>query len=311
MGRVVIPNLHHLELFYYVALHGGVSRAARHMPYGIQQPAISKQLLQFEADVGVRLFERQPFRLTAEGRLFFAVAEPFFAALENAYAGVRAGAQPPLRIAAPELVLRDYLPGVIDDMHRRHPALRFDLETGYQAAVERRLLEGAVDFAIVARASPPRAGLAQVPLLELPLALAVPPRSPVRAARDLWSGGPIAHSLIALPAEHGITPVFERGLRQMKVRWPARCTAPSLGVVLDYVAQGRGIGVAVAPPRPFRGARVRLVPLPGFDSVPVVALWRPPGGPLHAALRAVIEAHGEVWRRRQRAAPIPRRNGGH
>jgi len=41
-------NVHHLELFYYVAKHAGVSAAARHMPYGIQQPAISAQILQFE-----------------------------------------------------------------------------------------------------------------------------------------------------------------------------------------------------------------------------------------------------------------------
>ena len=36
-------NIHHLELFYYVARHGGISEAVRNMPYGIQQPAISGQ----------------------------------------------------------------------------------------------------------------------------------------------------------------------------------------------------------------------------------------------------------------------------
>ena len=60
-------NIHQLELFYYVTRHGGISRAVRHMPYGIQQPAISSQLLQLEQNLGVKLFERQPFRLTAAG----------------------------------------------------------------------------------------------------------------------------------------------------------------------------------------------------------------------------------------------------
>ena len=41
-------NVHHLELFYYVARHGGISSAVRHMPYGIQQPAVSSQVLQLE-----------------------------------------------------------------------------------------------------------------------------------------------------------------------------------------------------------------------------------------------------------------------
>jgi DNA-binding transcriptional LysR family regulator len=41
-------NIHHLELFYYVAGHGGISEAVRHMPYGIQQPAVSDQVIQLE-----------------------------------------------------------------------------------------------------------------------------------------------------------------------------------------------------------------------------------------------------------------------
>ena len=63
-----LMNIHHLELFYYVATHRGVSAAARHIPYGIQQPAISAQILQLEQQLGVALFRRRPFDLTDEGR---------------------------------------------------------------------------------------------------------------------------------------------------------------------------------------------------------------------------------------------------
>ena len=47
------PNLHHLELFYYVAKYGGITPAVRKMPYGIQQPAVSGQMLQLERELGV------------------------------------------------------------------------------------------------------------------------------------------------------------------------------------------------------------------------------------------------------------------
>jgi hypothetical protein len=60
-------NIHHLELFYHVARHGGISGAVRHMPCAIQQPAVSNQIRQLEEDLGVKLFERQPFQLTPEG----------------------------------------------------------------------------------------------------------------------------------------------------------------------------------------------------------------------------------------------------
>ncbi|RYD31150.1 MAG: LysR family transcriptional regulator, partial [Verrucomicrobiaceae bacterium] len=49
-------NIHHLELFYHVARCRGVSAAARQMPYGIQQPAISAQILQLENSLGKTLF---------------------------------------------------------------------------------------------------------------------------------------------------------------------------------------------------------------------------------------------------------------
>ena len=44
-------NIHHLELFYYVARYRGISRAVRNTPYGIQQPAVSSQILLLEQDL--------------------------------------------------------------------------------------------------------------------------------------------------------------------------------------------------------------------------------------------------------------------
>ena len=57
-------NIHHLELFYYVARHGGISEAVRNIPYGIQQPAVSGQIAQLEEFLGTTLFHRRPFSLT-------------------------------------------------------------------------------------------------------------------------------------------------------------------------------------------------------------------------------------------------------
>jgi len=61
-------NIHHLELFYYVAKHGGIMEAVRKIPYGIQQPAVSLQIIQLERSLGTKLFQRRPFALTGEGR---------------------------------------------------------------------------------------------------------------------------------------------------------------------------------------------------------------------------------------------------
>ena len=71
-------NVHHLELFYFVARFGGISEAVRNMPYGIQQPAVSSQIIQLEEFLGVTLFQRRPFELTPAGDELYQFAAPFF-----------------------------------------------------------------------------------------------------------------------------------------------------------------------------------------------------------------------------------------
>src|SRR4051812_38349542 len=92
-------NVHHLELFYYVARHGGISAAVRHIPYGIQQPAGSGQMRALEENVGARLFERSPFRLTPAGEKLFAHVQPFFEPLAALATTLRnEGEEPALRL---------------------------------------------------------------------------------------------------------------------------------------------------------------------------------------------------------------------
>ena len=76
-------NVHHLELFYYVAKYQGITQAVRKMPYGIQQPAVSGQILQLEKNLGLRLFHRRPFALTAAGEELYAFSKPFFSQLDQ------------------------------------------------------------------------------------------------------------------------------------------------------------------------------------------------------------------------------------
>src|SRR5206468_8657680 len=105
-----IMNIHHLELFYYVARHGGISEAVRNIPYGIQQPAVSAQIIQLEESLGVTLFQRRPFSLTGPGEKLFRFIQPFFEGLESLADELRGGAAQQLRFGASGTILRDHLP---------------------------------------------------------------------------------------------------------------------------------------------------------------------------------------------------------
>lgn len=289
-------NLHHLELFYYVARHGGISRAVRKMPYGIQQPAVSSQILALEEDLATKLFERQPFRLTPDGEQLYAFVRQFFDQVEDVCTAVRKKNAPILRIAASELILRDYLPSIIQRMKQLHPTLRFSLKSGHQADVEKWLEEREIDLAVTPLHTAPAATLHSLPIVKLPLVLLVPKKSPIKSADQLWQQSPIPEPLIRLPLTEGITRAFDRGLKKRGVDWPVSIEASSTELVTQYVANGYGVGVTVNLPNLVKHRAVRALPLPDFEPVEIAALWRPPTDALHDSLRTVISARAkELW----------------
>src|SRR6187549_533785 len=99
-------NIHHLELFYYVARHGGITEAVRKIPYGIQQPAVSGQVAQLEEHLGVTLFQRRPFALTPSGEKLYAFIQPFFSNIEKLASDLQGGTSRQIRIGASTIVLR-------------------------------------------------------------------------------------------------------------------------------------------------------------------------------------------------------------
>ena len=152
-------NIHHLELFYYVAKFRGISEAVRHMPYGIQQPAISGQILQLEADIGRPLFQRRPFQLTAAGEELFAYVEPFFGKLPEMSEKMRGGVTQLLRIAASAIILRDHLPSLINSLRRKYPALTITLHDATQAEIETLFASQEIDIGITVLEGKPSPGL--------------------------------------------------------------------------------------------------------------------------------------------------------
>lgn len=289
-------NLHHLELFYYVARHGGISRAVRHMPYGIQQPAMSTQISALEQDLGTKLFERQPFRLTADGQELYDFARPFFDNADAIADRLRKRSAPKIRIASSELILRDHLPHVLDAVRAKQPALRFALSTGSQSEIESRLMAGDLDLAITSIESRPRAGLKCFSIVKLPLVLLVPKASPLKSAKDLWAQDAIEDPLIALAPDEIITRTFRTGLKALRVEWPTSIEASSTELVTRYVANGYGIGVTVDLSSLVRETKVRVIPLPGFEPVEIASIWHPPVDPAHQILHDAIVARArELW----------------
>lgn len=299
-------NVHHLELFYYVAKHGGISAAVRRIPYGIQQPAVSGQMRVLEESVGARLFERSPFRLTPAGEKLYGYVQPFFEGLADIAGQLKEDAKPELRIGASEMVLRDYIPTVMQRVRARHPNLRLHLRSGYQSELEAWLRDGLIDLAIGAVDTKPPARLRQVCVARVPMVLLVHRQWPLKSVDRLWTQKKVTDALIGLPPATRLMKNFQQGLKRLGVTWPQSVEATSIELVTCYVANSEGHGVNLAIPAAIKHRDVRILPLEGFEPLKIGFLWR--GEPTELMRVAMTElqryAH-ELWPESAILDPLP------
>jgi DNA-binding transcriptional LysR family regulator len=274
-------NVHHLELFYYVARAGGVTAALRIIPYGIQQPAVSSQIRELEKAIGRRLFERRPFALTAAGRAVFEQIAPFFSGLPGLARGLQGENRRHLRLVANASVLRDHLPGVLKMLRGRQPDLRLTLREGGQEIAERTLLEEEADIAVTLFNRPPVARLRHEVLLKLPMILLVPQTmrtiSPIQIIRNAVAD---ETPLVAVPAREPLCALFHRELARRGLEWPVRIEASDTALVETYVGHGFGVGLSIDPPGNARPKAVRAIRLRGFPQLLFGALWTDDTSPL-------------------------------
>jgi DNA-binding transcriptional LysR family regulator len=289
-------NVHHLELFYYVAKHRGISAAVRHIPYGIQQPAVSGQIGALEESLGVRLFERSPFRLTAAGEKLYAHARPFFERLDEVAAGLHTGERQELRIGATELVLRQHIPPVVQRLRERHPQLRLSIRPGHQTQLETWLRDGLIDLAVGPVDARPQARLRHLRLVAAPIVLLVPRRSPVRSAAELWKHRKIKEPLVGVPAQTSLMRSFQRGLKKRGVTWAQTIEASSMELVTCYVANGEGYGVNLDIAEAITHPEVRVLPLDGFDPMVIGLIWKgEPSELMRVAFGELQRYSQETW----------------
>jgi DNA-binding transcriptional LysR family regulator len=267
-------NVHHLELFYYVARHGGIMPAVRNIPYGIQQPAVSSQIAQLEEYLGTTLFQRRPFALTPEGEKLFQFIQPFFTNLDKIAADLQGGQTRHIRIGASTIVLRDHLPEVFHTIRKKFPGLKLSLREGYPAQLEQLLEQDEVDLVFTIIEKKAAAGTHSMVLVELPLVLLVHKESRFRSAEELWRRDKIEEPLICLPAAESFCKKFQDELQKRRVDWFPAIEASSVDLIEAYVASGLGIGVSVGIPRKNLSPAVRTLPLEGFPPLLIGALWR-------------------------------------
>ncbi|HVU27020.1 MAG TPA: LysR family transcriptional regulator [Verrucomicrobiae bacterium] len=272
-------NIHHVELFYYVAKHGGVTEATRRIPYGIQQPAVSGQVSQLEEYLGMTLFQRRPFKLTTEGKKLYEFVAPFFSNLEKVANELQGGHARHIRVGASNIILREHLPELFQSVQKKFPETKMSLREGIPAQLEELLRREEIDIAVTLIEHTP-SEIHSLPLLELPIVLLVEKDSPIKSADELWRRDKIVEPLICLPREEPLCKNFQQWLERRNVDWLPGIEASSAELIAIYVSKGLGIGVSVPIPKKPLPPNVRALPLNDFPPVVIGVLWHGVATPL-------------------------------
>lgn len=291
-------NPHQLELFYHVAKFRGVSRAARQMPYGIQQPSVSAQVNALERDLGVTLYERRPFKLTPAGDELFKFVEPFFGRIAEVRERLQGAAR--IRVGASPIVFRDYLPPVIEAIRKQFPGLNMILRALNQPELIDSLERDELDVVISLIPDNLSQGMRAVEIITLPLILLAPKTSKVKSLKELWGNGRVQESLIALGPNELICQQFQQQLARIGVSWPPTMEMDSLELIEKYVEAGYGLGLLVRLPDKKLSSKVRAIELPGFPPVTLGLLHRGESSPENNVRRAFLD---EVKKQASRFQP--------
>lgn len=144
-------RLKQIETFYWAARLGSFVKAAKYL--NATQSAVSMRIQELEAQLGVALFNRtqRNATLTSEGQALLSVAEETLSAA-NRFMRVAADKQAAaghVKLGVVEVVAETWFPQFLEQLHRRYPQIRLEIEVGLSYMLEAKLASGALDVAFL------------------------------------------------------------------------------------------------------------------------------------------------------------------
>lgn len=292
-------SLRQLEYVVAVADTLGFRRAAGQCH--VSQPALSAQIQQLEAVLGVKLFERDARRvmLTPAGGELVARARRVLREAEDLLKAAARMGDPfagPLLLGVIPTVAPYVLPEVVPALVKHYPKLKLRLREEKTALLMRDLDEGRLDAALLALDTELGRAVEHEVIAEDPFVVASPPGHPLERKKQvrlrdlddedvllLEDGHCFRSQTLALCTRVGAREVDFRAtslttLAQMVMASGSVTLLPQLAVSMEN-RQGQLVVRPFAPPGP--GRTIALV-------------WRP-GHPRQEALRAIAGTLRSAW----------------
>lgn len=269
-----IGNVELRTLRYFVAVAESGSLSAAADVVHVTQPALSRQIRQFEHELGVALFRRttRALELTAAGREFLPLAQGVLRKAQEAQraaADLAAGALSRITISAPPTTLTDVIAPFLATFGPGDPVPRV-----VPADAEEALdgLRRGTDLAVVTRV--PRRPYASRPVAALPVLAYVPAGHPWAARTQVTVAELTAEPLVVLDRTFRTRQLLDEALTEEQLAGPELLECGNPQVAQALAAAGRGVAVVSDDPR-FGLHPLRVSSAAGPLLVRLFAAWDP------------------------------------
>lgn len=274
--KVTLRQLRYLDA---LATEGHFGRAAERV--SVSQPALSAQIRDLEAALGLHLVERTATggRLTAAGEEIVARARRIIADVNELEASARArqGALAgPLRLGVIPSVAPFILPDVLSAAAAAYPDLRLVVRETVTATLQAELAAGTVDVVLASLPLDPDQ-FEEVALVIDAFALALPRNGPYALTRVEMAADIPPEALLLLEDGHCLRDQTLAVCGSIDARRLRSSGVTSLATIVQLVAAGHGVSLLPAICLASLGldeARVRLHRLPDSPQRTIGLAWR-------------------------------------
>ncbi|MCI3206392.1 MULTISPECIES: LysR family transcriptional regulator [Pandoraea] len=235
-------TLKQLEAFYWAASLGSFSIAATRLH--VTQSTLSKRIAELEAALNVPLFDRSAQRsvLTEHGTRILGHAHKIlqFEGEIHELLGVAPRLSGPCRFGVSELTALTWFPKFVARITTNHPDLSLEPYVDLAAGLERRLVRGEIDFAILPQSGEDNPMLTSVPLAVLEFAWMSSPKR-IAAGTVLKSEDIARHPILTMTAESRLTATYEAWAASNKIHARRFLACNSLSAIVGLTVADVGI----------------------------------------------------------------------
>lgn len=283
-------HIQQLITFLEVAKRRHFRKAAEHLR--ITQPAVSAQIRGLEEELGITLFQRQPFALTSAGRAFLPYAKQVLSLIEEGKLAALASENTfpeEVTVAISSGMAIPILSRLLKYFRQEHPQVRVTIRTKNRNELIRGLRDGEVDIGIVYGIPENRHIRSQVIHYDT-VTLITPADHPLARVPYLPLEHLVGIPLLALSSETEEQQLINRLLEEKGILPSIAIELRSVEEILRMVALG--FGPSLVPKlalQGMEGPEVREVRITGLNVQWPVTLATPSRRALSAGFRHLMD----------------------